>query len=50
MRTFALKTRLGESIAKVIADNIFEAQSLFSYRKDLSINQLLSIFKVEEIN
>ena len=50
MKTFALKNRTGESIAKVTAENIFEAQSLFSKIKRLTINQLLQIFNVGEIN
>lgn len=49
MKTFALRTQLGESIAKITANDLFEAQILFSKIKVLSLTQLLTIFNVEEI-
>ena len=49
MKKFELKTKDGESIATIKAFDINEANELFSLRKQITIDELLSIFKVEEL-
>jgi len=49
MKIFVLKTQLGETIAKINANDLDEAQVLFSKIKVLSLSQLLKLFNVEEI-
>ena len=50
MKRYALKTKTGERIAVIDADDLLEAQYKFSIIKVLGIIQLLSIFIVEQIN
>jgi hypothetical protein len=47
MKRFALTTNLGEVISYVSATSLNEARELFSIRKQIKINDLDSIFKVE---
>ncbi len=47
MKRFALKTKLGEAISYVSATSINEARELFSIKKQLKLNDLVSIFNVE---
>ena len=49
MKKFELKTKDGEIIATIKAFDINEANELFSLRKQITIDELLSIFKVEEL-
>ena len=49
MKTFVLKTKCGEKIAKTLAVDLFEAQKTFSKIKVLGISQLLQIFIVEQL-
>lgn len=50
MKRFALKTKLGEVISYVSATSINEARELFSIRKQLRLNDLILIFKVEAVD
>ena len=50
MKRFALKTKLGEVISYVSATSINEARELFSIRKQLRLNDLISIFEVEVVD
>lgn len=50
MKKFALKTKLGEVISYVSATSINEARELFSIRKQLRLNDLISIFEVEVVD
>jgi len=49
MKKYALKTKLGESIALTNAENLEEAQVKFSIIKALDVFQLLTIFIVEHV-
>jgi len=49
MSKFKLQTKDGENITLINANSLEEAQSKFAIRKQLTIEQLLDIFDVEEI-
>lgn len=47
MRRYALKSKEGETIAYVLADDLNEATIMFSLIKKLSVDEMLKIFDVE---
>jgi len=49
MSKFGLQTKDGENITLTNANSLEEAQEKFAVRKQLTIEQLLDIFNVEEI-
>jgi len=49
MKRFALKTKLGEVISYVSATSINEARELFSIRKQIKLNDLVSIFDIDVV-
>jgi hypothetical protein len=49
MKKFELKTQDDENISIVTAFDINEAIELFSIRKQITIDELLDIFKVNEL-
>lgn len=48
MKKYSLKTKLGERIYRVVANNFDDALEKFSIIKNLPINILTMIFIVEE--
>jgi hypothetical protein len=50
MKKFALTTKLGEIITKVICDSMDEAIELFSMKKHINSEDLLEIFDVKELS
>lgn len=48
MNKFALKTKNGERIAAIVAENIDDAIELFADKKQLKKTDLLEIFIVEK--
>jgi hypothetical protein len=48
MKKFTLKIKTGEQISKITANDLNEAQIIFSKIKRLSIRELLGIFLIEE--
>lgn len=49
MNTFVLKTKEGEIIHKLRANDIENAKEMFAIIKNLSISEILSMFVVEEL-
>ena len=49
MKNYVLKTNLGEPINHTKALSLLEAKSFFALMKNLTVEQLLTIFIVEEI-
>jgi hypothetical protein len=48
MKKFSMKTKLGERIFSIEANNLEEAYKKFQFFKKLPINLILEIFIVEE--
>lgn len=48
MNSYGLKTKQGEVIKTIVAKDLPEAEEVFSKMKNLSLNQLLEIFIIEE--
>lgn len=48
MKKFNLKTKSGETVHSVKAEDVIEARKIFSIIKKIEINDLLMIFIVEE--
>jgi hypothetical protein len=49
MNKYALKSKTGEVISYIKADNLFEAREFFSNIKKLDVKSLLKIFIVEMV-
>lgn len=49
MKLFCLKTKTGDKITTIAADDLSDAQDRYAKMKNLSINDLLAIFIIEEV-
>jgi hypothetical protein len=49
MKKYALKTKDGESIYKIDANNLFEAVERFSILKQMNTETLLKLFVIDQI-
>lgn len=49
MKSYCLKTKQGEAIKTIIAEDLPEAEEVFSKMKNLDIIELLGIFIIEEV-
>lgn len=49
MRNYALKTKDGEAIYRITANNLFEAVEKFSVLKNMDTETLLKLFVIDQI-